>query len=186
VPSPFRILENYVIESVGHRVQALDNSLSRCECLDQTETHAAGLDTSFGINTKNAIGALSHCAPEPQSLLDALKPKEQNDMVETHRKYLVPVELVSHHTFNEKTSEEGEGYCSLPEDTVERLHLDGLDVVHCWSSNGPDGTTLTLPEELREGWSQWKVIRIVEPLMTVQQGSNHGRKCWALTLLNLR
>jgi hypothetical protein len=73
-------VENYVIESVGHRMQALDNSLSRCECLDQTETLLLVLTRGFGINTKNAIGALSHNAiiPEPQSLLDALKPKEQS------------------------------------------------------------------------------------------------------------
>lgn len=172
-------VENYVIESVGssdgkllttayHVVNALGTKPRRMLLV---------LTRGFGINTKNAIGALSHfqCTPEPQSLLDALEADGTDNMIEMHRKVSGASGIGESSYFQEKSdsTEDGEGYLLVTgEDTVRGLHLDGLDVVIIVGRpNGPDEYTHIAGRTGRAGRSG-KVINIVGP------DSAAGIKSW--------
>jgi hypothetical protein len=172
-------VENYVIESVGssdgkllttayHVVNALGTKPRRMLLV---------LTRGFGINTKNAIGALSHfqCTPEPQSLLDALEAEGTDDMIEMHRKVSGATGIGESSYFQEKSdsTEDGEGYLLVTgEDTVRGLHLDGLDVVIIVGRpHGPDEYTHIAGRTGRAGRTG-KVINIVGP------DSAAGIKSW--------
>jgi hypothetical protein len=172
-------VENYVIESVGssdgkllttayHVVNALGTKPRRMLLV---------LTRGFGINTKNAIGALSHfqCTPEPQSLLDALEAEGTDNMIEMHRKVSGASGIGESSYFQEKSDStaDGEGYLLVTgEDTVRGLHLDGLDVVIIVGRpNGPDEYTHIAGRTGRAGRSG-KVINIVGP------DSAAGIKSW--------
>jgi hypothetical protein len=172
-------VENYVIESVGssdgkllttayHVVNALGTKPRRMLLV---------LTRGFGINTKNAIGALSHfqCTPEPQSLLDALEAEGTDDMIETHRKVSGASGIGESSYFQTKndSTADGEGYLLVTgEDTVRGLHLDGLDVVIIVGRpHGPDEYTHIAGRTGRAGRTG-KVINIVGP------DSAAGIKSW--------
>jgi hypothetical protein len=172
-------VENYVIESNGssdgkllttayHVVNALGTKPRRMLMV---------LTRGFGINTQNAIGALSHfqCKPEPRSLLDALEAEGTDNMIEIHRQVSGASGIGESSYFQEKSdsTEVGEGYLLVTgEDTVRGLHLDGLDVVIVVGRpNGPDEYTHIAGRTGRAGRSG-KVINIVGP------DSASGIKSW--------
>jgi hypothetical protein len=161
-------VENYVVESVGssdgkllttayHVVNALGTKPRRMLLV---------LTRGFGINTQNAIGALSHfkCEPKPQSLLDALEADGTDRMIEMHRQVSGAIGVGESAYFQEKNdaAEAGEGYLLVTgEDTVRGLHLDGLDVVIVVGRpHGPDEYTHIAGRTGRAGRSG-KVINIV-------------------------
>lgn len=163
-------VENYVVESVGssdgkllttafHVVSALGTKPRRILLV---------LTRGFGINTQNAIGALSHfkCEPKPQSLLDALEADGTDNMIEMHRQVSGASGIGESAYFNQQddSTEDGKGYLLVTgEDTVRGLHLDGLDVVIVVGrAQGPDEYTHIAGRTGRAGRTG-KVINIVGP-----------------------
>jgi exosome complex RNA-binding protein Csl4 len=165
-------VENYVVESMGasdgkllttayHVVNALGTKPRKMLMV---------LTRGFGINTQNAIGALSHfqCDPEPRSLLDALETDGDGTdrMIQLHREVSGASGIGESSYFQEKSdsAEDGKGYLLVTgEDTVRGLHLDGLDVVIVVGRpNGPDEYTHIAGRTGRAGRSG-KVINIVGP-----------------------
>lgn len=122
------------------------------------------LTRGFGINTKNAIGALRHfgCQPEPQSLLDALEADGTDRMIEKHREVSGASGVGESSSYFDSNDDGAKSYLLVTgEDTVRGLHLDGLDVVIVvGKAKGPDEYTHIAGRTGRAG-KKGKVINVV-------------------------
>jgi hypothetical protein len=136
------------------------------------------LTRGCGINTRNAIGALTHfgCKPEPTSLLDALAADGTDRMIQKHRQISGATGVGESSYFNNKEEQQAQqeqtgggggdgdddGYLLVTEEaTVRGIHLDGLDVVIVVGRPaGPDEYTHIAGRTGRAG-RQGKVINVL-------------------------